>query len=49
MDPLTKNKYLDIVDDKPDSDDDVIEIDMDSFRSVIQSKLNNYPLYYSRD
>ena len=45
--PPSKNEYLDIVDDEPESGDDMREIDMESFSSVIQSNLNNSPLYYS--
>ena len=46
---LSKNEYFDIVDDKPESGDNVLENNMESFRSSIQSKLENSPLYYSED
>ena len=47
--PLSNNEDLDIFDNKPESVYVVLEIDMDSFSSVIQSNLNNRPLYYSGD
>ena len=47
--PLSKNEYLDIFDHEPESGSDVLEIDMESFRSVIQSNLNNHTFYYSGD
>ena len=48
MDMSPKNENLDIVK-KTESSDDVIEIYMDIFSSVIQSNFNNCPLYYSGD
>ena len=48
-DSLSKNEDLEIVDDKIESVNDVIKIYMESFSSVIQSNLNNFPLYYSGD
>ena len=47
--PSPNNEYFDIVDNEPESGDDVIEIYMEIFSSVIQSNLNNCPLYYSGD
>ena len=47
--PLLNNEDLDIFDDKHESDNDVLENDMESFSSVIQTNLNNYPLYYYGD
>ena len=48
-DLLLKYEDLDNVDGKNESGDDVLDIDIESFRSAIQSNLNNSPLYYSRD
>ena len=39
--PSLKNEHLEIVDDEHESSNDVLEIDMKSFSSEIQSKLNN--------
>ena len=47
--PLSKNEYLDIVGDEPESADNVLENNMESFRSSIQSNFSNSPLYYSED
>ena len=44
--PPSKNEYLGIVNGEPEYGCDVIEIDMESFESVIQSNLNNHNLYY---
>ena len=44
--PSLKNKYLDIVDDEPESGDDIFEINIESFITVIQSNLKYRPLYY---
>ena len=46
---MSKNEGLYIVDDEPESGNDMLEIVMESFISLIQSKLNNNPLYYSGD
>ena len=48
-DLLSNNKYFDIFYDKLDSGNDVLEINMNSFRLVIHSNLNNFPLYYYGD
>ena len=40
-----KNEVLDIDDDEADSGDDEIEIDMESFSSVIKSNLRTRPVY----
>ena len=42
---MSNNEDLEIVGDEPDSSHGVLEIDMESFSSVIQSNLNNHPLY----
>jgi hypothetical protein len=44
-----KNEVLDIDDDEADSGDDKIEIDMESFSSVIKSNLRTCPVYYYGD
>ena len=47
--PSPNNEYFDIVDNEPESGDDVIEIYMEIFSSLIQSNLINSPLYYYGD
>ena len=47
MSPQSNNEYLGIVDNEPESGDVVLDIDMEMFSSVIQSNLDNCPLYYS--
>ena len=47
--PYPENEDFDIVYYKPESGDAVIDINMESFRSVIKSNLNKVPLYYSMD
>ena len=44
-----KNEVLDIDDDEADSGDDEIEIDMESFSSVVKSNLRTRPVYYYGD
>ena len=44
---MSKNEDLDSVDDKHEFGNDVLDINMESLSSVIQSKLNTCPLYYS--
>ena len=41
-----ENEVLDIDDDEADSGDDEIEIDMESFSSVVKSNLRTRPVYY---
>ena len=47
--PLHNNEDLNIVENEADSGDDVLETDMESFSSLMQSNLNNRPLCYSGD
>ena len=48
-DPTSKNEDLERVDNKTDSGDDVLEINIDIFSSVIQSNLNSRLYYYYGD
>ena len=45
--PSLKNEYLDIFEDEPESRDDVLNINMESFSSVIQSNLKKNRFYCS--
>ena len=45
----SKNEDLEIVDRKTEPGNDMLEIYTKIFSSVIQSNLNNRPLYYSGD
>ena len=40
---------LNIVDKNPESDDEVIEVNLESFSSIIKSSLDNRRLYYTGD
>jgi hypothetical protein len=44
-----KNEVLDIDDDEADSEDDEIEVNMQSFSSVVKSNLKTRPVYHFGD
>ena len=48
-DPFSNNEDFHIVEDKPESGNDMLDIDIESFSSLIQSNLINSPLYYYGD